>query len=294
MRVAIFTAVLLVAFQLPAQQATGSGPTVSRVLQGMKSPKWAQREEAFGKASELLASGEISPKDADRLRLGIIQLLVYENNGGLDDADGQTKQASANTGDVVEEADEGGEGDQEGEYYAELINFVAHMDDERAIPALLGASGTGGMATRAVARFGKRALAPTLAQAGGQDSHLAEGALFVVREMLEHGLVTDSDSHQRIKDALHSALASREEGVREVAIAVVEYLPGREEFVPALQELAQHDPYQLDGRAEDGQDNGEIYPVRRAARILLRQITNREQPVVDKGLPPSEYKPVKP
>lgn len=293
MRVALFAAALLAAFQLPAQQATPTSPTVSRLLQGMKGPKWAQRADAFGKATELLASPGTSSKDANRLRLGIIQLLVHENNGGLDDTGDQTEQGSANGADVAE-TDEGGEGDQESEYYAELIGFVGSMDDERAIPALLGASTTGGMATRAVARFGKKALGPTLAQALGQDPHLAEGALFVVRDMLEFGLVTDSDSHQRIKNTLRSALASRGEGVREIAVAVVEYFPGREEFVPALQDLAQRDPYQLVGRADDGQDNGKIYPVRRAARILLQQIAKRERPVVDKGLPPSEYQLVKP
>jgi hypothetical protein len=43
------------------------------VVQGMRSPKWGQRSEAFGEAAELLASSDTSPKNADLLRLGIIQ-----------------------------------------------------------------------------------------------------------------------------------------------------------------------------------------------------------------------------
>lgn len=275
MRVAPFAWLLLGTLQLSAQQTAITNSTVSSVLQGMKGSKWTQRAEAFGQAADLLSSPETTPKDADRLRVGIIQLLVAENSDKTP---------------VTEE----NEGDEQGEYYAGLVGFVGHMGDERAIPALLGASGTGGMATRAVARFGKKALDPTLAQAGGQDPRLAEGALFVVRDMLEFGLVDDPDSHLRIRNALRTALASPEELVRETAISAIEYMKDREEFVPELRAVAQHDPYKLDGHSDDGQDNGEIYPVRRAARILLKQIASHEKPPVDQGLPASEYQPVSP
>jgi hypothetical protein len=200
MRVALSALVLLAALQLAAQQTTAPHPTVLGVVQGMKSPKWTQRSEALGKAADLLGSAETSSKDADSLRLGIIQLLDTENN------------------DKAPVADES-EGENQGEYYAYLIDFVGHMNDERAIPALLGASGTGGMATRAVARFGKRALSPILAQVRGQDPRRAGGALFVIRDMLEFGLVSDPDSQLRIKNALRSALGSPDGTVRYSAMA---------------------------------------------------------------------------
>jgi HEAT repeat protein len=249
----------------------------------MKSPKWKQREEAFSEAADLLASAHTGPKDGDRLRLGIIQLLVHENNGGLKEPD-----------DVTAENYGEGYGEDKSEYYVGLVGYLGQMDDERAIPALLGAASTGGIAIRAVARFGKKALDPTLAGVTGQDAHLAEDALFVIRDMLEFGLVSDPDSRRRIKDALRAALASHEELVRELAISAIEYLGDRAEFVPELRDVAQRDPYRLDGHSDDGQDNGQIYPVRRTARLLLQQIANHEPPVVDRGLPPSEYQPVNP
>jgi hypothetical protein len=101
---------------------------------------------------------------------------------------------------------------------------VADFNDERAIPALLGAAGTGGMATRGVARFGKKALDLTLKQTESRDADLANGAAFVIREMLEMHTVSDPDSHIRIKSALRSALARPEFEVREAAIGAIEYL----------------------------------------------------------------------
>ena len=127
------------------------------------------------------------------------------------------------------------------------------------------------------------------------NADLAEGALWVIRDMLEFRLVGDPESHLRIKDALRAALRSSEFGVRVSAMGAIEYLDDREEFVPLLKEVAQNDPVKLAGqRPDDGGDNGEFYPARFDARRLLRKIANHEQPRIDRGLPPSEYQPVKP
>ncbi len=283
MRVALFAWVLLAVLQLSAQQTTGPHPTVSGVLQGMKSPKWGQRAEAFGEAVELLASSDTSPKDADQLRLGIIQLLVHEDNGGLKEPH-----------DLPAENYGEGYGEDTAEYYAGLVEFVASFNDERAIPALLGAAGSGGMATRAVARFGKKALAPTLAQMKSEDPDSASGALSVIRDMLEFRLVGDLESHLQIKNALRLVLASPEYRVREDAMWTIEYLDDKQEFVPILKDIAERDPYKSLYNLGGGGSGEDQYPVRRAARLLLGKIANHEQPIVDKGLPPSEYPPVKP
>jgi len=178
-----------------------------------------------------------------------------------------------------------GYGEGKSEYYAGLIAFVAGLNDERAIPALLGAAGSGGMATRAVAQFGKKALDTTLAQVKNPDPHLAEGALWVIREMLKMHTVPGPDSHLRIKDTLKSALASPDHDVRETAMFAIEYLDEREEFVPMLQNIAEHDPYKSPfnlGGTGDREDNQ--YVVRRGARLLLRKIANHEAPVIDRGV----------
>jgi hypothetical protein len=294
MRAALLVCLLLASVvQLSAQEPSTGTPAVSRISQQMKSPKWAERSKAFDEASEALASGKLGPNDTDRLKLRIIQLLVHENNGGLKEQDDEAKQASANAN-GASEADEG-EGEEESDYYSGLIAFVAALNDERAIPALLGAANTGGIATRGVARFGKRAIEPTLVQVKSQNADLAEGALWVIRDMLEFRLVSDPESHVRIKDVLRSALRSPEFGVRVSAMGAIEYLDDREEFVSLLKEVSEHDPVKLAGqRPDDGGDNGEFYPARFDARRLLRKIANHEQARIDRGLPPSEYQPVKP
>ena len=294
MRAALFTWLLLTSvlqLQLCAQQTSTTYPSVSSILARMNSASRTEREKAFGEAGERLGSGTTGAKDADRLRLGIIQLLVRENNEGLRERD-EVKQVSPAplAGEVREE-----EGEEDSDYYSVLIGFVANLNDERAIPALLGAADAGGIATGGVARFGKRALEPTLVQVKSANADLAEGALWVIRDMLELRSVSDPESHLRIKDALRSALGSPEFGVRLSAMGAIEYLDDRSEFVPLLKEVAAHDPVKIAGqRPDDGGDNGEFYPARFHARQLLLEIANQEQPPIHKGLPPSENQPVKP
>jgi len=288
MRAALLTCVLLASvLQLSAQQNSTTRATVSGVLDGMDSASRAEREKAFGEAGELLEADTTSAKDADRLQLGIIQLLIRENREALK----ASELPSSNSASEEEQ----GQGEDESDYYSVLVGFVANLNDVRAVPALLGAANTGGIATRGIARFGKRALDPTLVQVGSANADLAEGALWVIRDMLEFRLVSDPESHLRIKDALRAALRSSEFGVRVSAMGAIEYLDDREEFVPLLKEVAQHDPVKLAGqRPDDGGDNGEFYPARFDARRLLRKIANHEQPRIDRGLPASEYQPVKP
>jgi hypothetical protein len=232
----------------------------------MNSPTWIEREKAFEDATKITKSGKEAPQDVDRLRVGIFQLLATENN------------------DKIPAADER-EGDENSEYYESVISFVARSADERAIPSLLGAVSTGGTAIRGVAQFGKKALGPTLEQVKNQDSKLASGAVFVIREMLIMGTSSDPESHLQIKNALRSALISPEFVVRLSAIGAIECLEDREEFVPMLKEVAERDPVRLaDQRPDDGGDNGEFYPARRNARRLLRKIENHEAPVIDRGV----------
>src|SRR6185437_16158631 len=269
MRVTLIACLLVAALQLSARQ-TGSTDSVASILAGMKGQKWTERQDAFDRATDFLSASQTSPGDADRLRIGIIQLLEHENSGGLKESD-----------DVPPATYTAGYGEDKSEYYASLIGFVGHMDDERAIPALLGAATTGGMATRAVARFGKHALNPTLTQARGRDPHLAAGALSVVRDMLEFGLVSDQESLFQIKNALLSALRSPEFEVRLGAMSAIEYMDHRDEFVPMLKEIAEHDPVRLPGRPDHGGDNGKFYPARLHARRLLEKISSHQRPVVD-------------
>ena len=265
MRVITVIFMIWVATLCSGQQSNGAETAVSPVLARMNSQKWSDRSRAFDEAVRLLTSGKSSPADADRLRFGVIQLLAIENSD---------KEPTAN-----EE-----EGDENSEYYSGLIDFVAHSGDERSIPALLGAALTGGIATRGVARFGKKALDPTLEQAQSGDPKLASGAVYVLQKMLKIHTVDDSDSHRRIKNALQSSIASSSAEVRLSAIYAIEYLDDREDFLPLLKGLAQNDPNKISGQAQPNGSIEDIYPVRELARKLLGKIETHERLSVDQGM----------
>ncbi len=267
MRGVLLTWLLLAVLQSLAQQANGSHPTVSDVVEGMRGQKWAEREKAFGEAAELLASSNTSEKDVELLRLGIIHLLVHENSGGLREPD-----------DVTAETHGEGYGEDKAEYYVGLIELVASLKDARAIPALLGAASSGDIAIRAVVDFGKEALDPTLAQAQNPDPDLASGALHVIRVMLATHTLTDFDSKLRIKNTLRLNLSSTEYRIREGALGAVEYLDDRQEFVPLLRDIAERDPYKSPYNLGGGSEE-DRYQVRRRARLLLLKIANNEQPL---------------
>jgi hypothetical protein len=267
MRTIVLISALLVvtAGVAAAQRTSATDVSISQVVDRMKSPTWTEREKAFDAAATLLAQGKLPAGDADSLRLGLIQLLAIENNED-EPTDSSSEQASENRS----------------AYYSDLIGTVAGLRDERAIPALLAAAPTGGMATQGVARFGKKALDPVLEQIRGQDGELASGAAFVLRDMLEFRTVSDPDSHLRIKNALRSALASPDFVVRASAVSAIEFLDDREEFMPILKDLAEHDPFKLEGQPLADGTIGDVYFVRKDAKRVLLRIANHEPPAVDK------------
>lgn len=263
MRIVVMIFVFLIG--LGTAQTSKSTPTVPDTLERMKSGSWTDRKKAFEDAAKLAAANGQSPDSVERLRIGIFQLLATENS------------------DKTPVADER-EGEENSQYYASLIDFVAHSGDQRGISALLGATMTGGIAIRGVARFGNKALDPVLQQAAGKDPKLASGAVYVIQKMLEMRTVRDPDSHLRIKNTLRSALASPDSGVRQAAIFAVEYLEDREEFVPVLKELADHDPDKLPGQMNADGSIGDFYVVREQAAKLLRKIASHEPPAIDQGV----------
>lgn len=247
------------------QQMPSASVRVSDALSLTKDSAWSNREAGLNAVAALLDSGKETPADADRLRLGLVQQLERENI---------VRQNPATT--IPND-----EREYYSNYFADLIGTVADLNDARAIPSLLAVASSGRMATSGIARFGKIALDPVLRQVASQNPALAEGALFVLVDMLEYHTVNDADSLLRIKSALRTALAHPDGIVRVSAIYAIEYLKDREEFVPILTDIANRDPFNLEGQvAADGQDNGEVFPVRRAARSLLARIAKREPPRV--------------
>jgi HEAT repeat protein len=260
---AIFAAVLSSVLFCAAQQASATHADISHALEAFQSERWVDRERAF---NNMPAVGDVAkqyPAEADRLKVGLINLLVVENKHVK-----KTEELS----------------EEYTDYYGDLVGRVSDLNDERAIPALIGAITTGGMATRALARFGDKALDQVLGQLNSSDRFVRSSALDTISDLLERHIAVSPTSQSRISDALRSSLNDPQFIVRRSAIGAIEYLDTREEFVPALVKLAQSDPIKFPGKPNDGGDGGQFYPVRQDARRLLRKIANHEPPAVDRGV----------
>ena len=203
MRAAIV--ILIGASLISAQSTTVSQSNVDPVLDQLRSSNWEQRSSAFEEATKLIGSHRQSRQTDDELRVGLINFWKTENENRTKARSGQELSGIKN-GDSDQAAPAETWSEERSDYYGDLIGAVADLNDERAIPALLGAAATGGMATRGVARSGRKSLEPVLQQINSQDPLLAGGAVFVLRDMLEYRTLSDVASMGRIKSALRVAL----------------------------------------------------------------------------------------
>ena len=275
MRATLLACALLASvIQSAAQQTGAAHPTAASVLDRMRSPDPAERVKAFDDADQLLASGKSASGDIDRLKVGIIELLIAENaRTNLPDED-RSKQAATRAGcgngtDNCEGSEEG-----ESEYYPSLIAIVAGFDDERAIPALVGAMPYASDATGALLRFGDKAIGPILDQLKSRNALLRTSALSMAISIM--GGQNKSGSGPRIREMLRSALTDPAAVVRSNAVNEIACLDDRRDFVPVLEKLAKTDPVHYKGRADDGVDGDQFYPVRFDARRALREIQSNQ------------------
>jgi len=199
------------------------------------------------------------PQQADQVKLGLIQLLGKENYFFI-----ETKNPPP---DPYEE-------DNISDHYADLISVVSSLDDERAIPVLVGAMTTGGIAQRGLLKYGDKALEPVIAQLSSSDALVRATALGMSITLLErrHDVVSDA----RIRYLIRSSLADPKPVVRRHAIKEIDCLNDRQAFVPILERIAKSDPWKLPGKADDGGDGEEFYPVRFQARWVLRDIQSNK------------------
>jgi hypothetical protein len=268
-------ALLASVVQLAAQQTGAAHPTVASILDRMKSPDPAERIKAFNDADQLLASGKSTPDNIDRLKVGIIKLLIAESARiNLPDEE-LLKQTATTTGcgNGTDNCEGGEEGESESEYYPSLIVTVAGFNDERAILALVGAMPYASDATGALLRFGDKAVGPILDQLKSRNALLRTSALSMAITM---GAQNKSVSPPRIREMLRSALTDPVAVVRSHAVNEIACLDDRQDFVPVLEKLAKTDPVHWKGRADDGVDGDQFYPVRFDARRALREIQNNQ------------------
>jgi HEAT repeat protein len=265
---------LISVFRLPAQQVNTAGRIVTSTVEAMKSQDSTKRSAAFEAATEMLASGKLRPDETDQLKLGIILLLVAENTR-INLPDGEKVKPAAtkrDCGNGTDNCEGSGEGDED--YYPSLIATVAGFNDERAIPALVGAMPYSSDATGALLKFGEKAVEPILDQLKSRNALLRTSALSMAVTMEGRNA---SVSPTRIREMLRSALADPVAVVRSHAVKEISCLPDRQDFVPALDKLAKTDPVHWKGREDDGVDGDQFYPVRVDARRALREIKSNEQ-----------------
>ena len=199
------------------------------------------------------------PDQADAVKLGLIQLLSTENYYFIE---------SKNPPEDHHEEDD------VSEHYAELIDAVSSLHDERAIPALTGAITTGGMAQRGLLEYRDKALVPVVEKLKSPDALVRASALGMAVTILQKH--NDAASHARVRELLRWSLGDSGSVVRTKAVWEIDCLDDRQDFVPILERIAKTDPLKLPGKADDGGDGDEFYPVRFDARRVPRHIQNNE------------------
>jgi hypothetical protein len=263
---------LALSTQITAQQSPSLDARVSHILARMKDKHLSTREAAFSDMMGLLSeerpqaweSGQAEviasffarhPDQADRVKLGLIQLLGLENE----------TFTKGKPGSLTED---------DTDYYAEVVRTVSTLNDERNIPALTGAMTTGGMAQQAIYQHGDKALAPVLEQLKSSDPLAQSSALRMSFALLaKRG---GPASLAQIRALILAYVKAPSEPSRRIAVQEIDCLDDRQNFVPLLTEISRTDPEKRPGKALDDGDADGFYPVRADARQVLRDIQNNE------------------
>jgi HEAT repeat protein len=160
--------------------------SLDTLLAQLQDPSPGVREAAFYQLPPMTASS------SDQLKLALIGLLSTE-----------TAYENSDAYPVVDDDP----GEDYGEYYASLIGAVVSLNDPRAIPPLVDVINTGGMATNAIAGFGTAALTPVLGKLADSDPTVRNGAVLVLKTMLQANAIPDEASQLAVQTALQKASA---------------------------------------------------------------------------------------
>jgi hypothetical protein len=124
-------------------------------------------------------------------------------------------------------------------------------------------------------QYGDKALGPILALRKSPDALVRAVSLEIAVRILR--TKKDAVSLTREADLIRSSLKDPDPVVRTAATKETVCLDNAQDFVPALERIAKSDPADLGpGKADDGGDGDEFYPVRFNARRALREIRNKE------------------
>ncbi|MBZ5634841.1 MAG: hypothetical protein LAO55_17100 [Acidobacteriia bacterium] len=270
MRSILWLCIAIVAIPIAdfAQQSEPLDSRVTAVLARMASSDRGTRNSAFDDLVGVITEGQQlgfdpeyssllaaflarNPEQADRVKLGLINLLKADN--------------------VDTTLPAGYTAEDNSEHYAAAIDLVSSLNDDRAIPALVGALGTGGMATGGVIKYGEKALGPVLSALNNPNLLVRSAAVGTAVTILR--IKNDVASQDQILGLIRTAIHDREFLIRSAALYQIdnltdqkEFAPALQEFVPALEEMAQRDPFVLQRETR--------YPLRDRAKKLLDKITN--------------------
>ncbi len=204
------------------------------------------RPNNFAPADSVVYLRKSNASDSDKLTVGLISLLNVEN-------------ATVDSGIPLSQ--------DYVDYYGDLIMAVSILEDKRAIPALLGAVKTGGMATDAIARLGDEALNATVDSLGRtKDIEARAGLAGVLQKMAVPGRASsfaDPNSAPTLKSTLLRLSQDNEDPVvrRQALFGLGRYSDSDAQAV--LKRLAESDNYSLSISGKT------VFPLRIAAQKAI-------------------------
>jgi hypothetical protein len=124
-------------------------------------------------------------------------------------------------------------------------------------------------------QYSDKALGLILARRKSPDALVRAESLEIAVRILR--TKKDAVSRAREADLIRSSLKDPAPVVRTAATRETVCLDNAQDFVPRLEQIAKSDPADFGpGKADDGGDGDEFYPVRSNARRALREIQNKE------------------
>jgi hypothetical protein len=269
--VSLCISIIAVSVACRAQQQTPANDRVPSVVARMASPDMATRHAGFDDLINIISEGQKlgfdpeyptvlatflarHPEHAERVKLGLINLLQADDNAFTDGTAGPRTHTESDS-----------------EHWAAAIDLVSCLKDERAIPALVDAMTAGGGLCKGLLQYGQKPLGPLLSKLNNPDPFVRSTAIGTAITILR--MKNDSDSQARIVGLIRAAIQDKEFLIRSAAVYQIDNLTDQkelaralQEFVPVLQEMAQRDPFIVQGQTN--------YPLRDRAKKLLDKITN--------------------
>jgi len=142
--------------------------------------------------NKIQALRTLYPADSTQLTAGLTRLLAVENT----DATIGTLMSSP-------------EDESSVDFYLDLVEAVADLNDPSTMPALLGAIPSGGVVTNRLASFGPLALDPVVNVLYDSDFQMRHAAAFTLVTMLQppfNRSFTDGTSHSKLHAGLRVAI----------------------------------------------------------------------------------------